>query len=79
MKKVLIGLFIVVIALISINSCSDAKEEIRTFDFGYTRSVQRPDGKIVTIYYYTTEENHEQYIAATIWDPDDIQKCIGTI
>jgi len=48
------------------------RDDARTFDFGYTRSVQRPDGKIVTIYYYTTEENHEQYIAATIWDPDEM-------
>lgn len=40
-----------------------------TWDMGYTRSVQRPDGKIVTIYYFTTEEKPEQHIAATIWDP----------
>jgi hypothetical protein len=31
--------------------------------------VQRSDGKVVTIYYYTTEQNPEQHIAATIWDP----------
>ena len=49
------------------------RDDARTFDFGYTRSMQRPDGKIVTIYYYTTEKNREQHIAATIWDPDEIQ------
>jgi len=45
-----------------------------TWDLGYTRSVQRPDGKIVTIYYYNTEENPEQHIVATIWDPGNIGK-----
>lgn len=41
----------------------------RTWDLGYPRMVQRSDGKLVTIYYYTTGENPEQHIAATIWDP----------
>jgi len=41
----------------------------RTWDLGYTRSVQRRDGKIVTIYYFTTDERPEQHIAATIWAP----------
>jgi hypothetical protein len=51
------------------------RDDARTWDIGYTRSVQRPDGKIVTIYYFTTEQIPEQHIAATIWDPNDI---IGT-
>ena len=42
-------------------------------DLGYPRVVQRADGKIVTIYYYATEENPEQHIAATIWDPDKVK------
>ena len=46
------------------------RDDGRTWDMGYTRSVQRPDGKVVTIYYFTTETNEEQHIAATIWDPD---------
>ncbi|MHC4423761.1 MAG: sialidase family protein [Planctomycetota bacterium] len=46
------------------------RNDARTWDLGYTRSVQRPDGKIVTIYYYNTEKIPEQHIAATIWDPD---------
>jgi len=46
----------------------------RTWDIGYTRSVQRRDGKIVTMYYYTTEKHPEQHIAATIWDPDGINQ-----
>ncbi len=39
-------------------------------DQGYTRTVQRPDGKIVTVYYFNeVERGPERYIAATIWDP----------
>jgi hypothetical protein len=44
------------------------RDDARTWDIGYTRSVQRPDGKIVTIYYYTTGKETEQHIAATIWE-----------
>jgi len=44
----------------------------RTWDLGYPQTVQRPDGKLVTIYYFTTEENPQQHIAATIWDPDGV-------
>ncbi len=40
----------------------------RTWDLGYTRTVVRPDGRLVTIYYYTTAERPEQHIAATIWE-----------
>lgn len=39
------------------------------WDLGYTRSVQRPDGKIVTVYYFNDSPDHERQIAATIWDP----------
>ncbi|MHC4687301.1 MAG: exo-alpha-sialidase, partial [Planctomycetota bacterium] len=49
------------------------RNDARTWDIGYTRSIQRNDGRIVTIYYYTTEEKPEQHIAATIWDPDKIK------
>jgi BNR repeat-like domain len=39
-------------------------------DIGYPRSVQRPDGKIVTIYYFwDAKTGPERYIAATIWEP----------
>lgn len=39
-------------------------------DQGYTRTVQRPDGKIVTVYYFNDEKSGpERYIAATIWNP----------
>ena len=39
------------------------------WDLGYTRSVQRPDGKIVTVYYFNDDPAHERQINATIWDP----------
>ena len=45
------------------------RDDGRTWDLGYPRMVQRPDGKLITIYYHTTEEIPEQHIAATIWDP----------
>jgi Neuraminidase (sialidase) len=45
----------------------------RTWDLGYTRMVVRPDGKVVTLYYFTTEKNKEEHIAATIWDPGSIK------
>ena len=39
-------------------------------DIGYPRSVQRPDGKIVSIYYFHDPvTGPERYIGATIWNP----------
>jgi hypothetical protein len=43
------------------------------WDMGYPRMIVRPDGKLVTMYYYCTTERPQQFIAATIWDPDDLQ------
>ena len=40
-----------------------------TWELGYTRTVQRPDGKIVTVYYFPEHPDTERIIAATIWDP----------
>lgn len=39
------------------------------WDLGYPRSVQRPDGKVVSIYYYNDSPDSERYIGATIWQP----------
>jgi len=39
------------------------------WDLGYVRSVQRPDGNIVTVYYFPELASTERIIAATIWDP----------
>jgi hypothetical protein len=38
-------------------------------DIGYPRSVQRTDGKIVTVYYFHDRPLGDRYIAATIWEP----------
>jgi Neuraminidase (sialidase) len=40
------------------------------YDIGYNRQVVRPDGKVVTVYYYRTKTDGQSptYIAATIWD-----------
>jgi len=43
-------------------------------DIGYTRTVQRPDGKLVTIYYWLDESRTERYIAATIWSAPEVDK-----
>lgn len=40
-----------------------------SWDLGYPRVVQRPDGKVVVAYYFNTDAEAERYIAATIWDP----------
>ncbi len=37
-------------------------------DVGYTRTVERPDGKLVTVYYYDDHPEKERYVAATIWE-----------
>jgi hypothetical protein len=36
-------------------------------DIGYVRTVQRPDGRLVTLYYFQDHKAPERYIAATIW------------
>jgi hypothetical protein len=38
-------------------------------DLGYPRTVQRPDGKIVTVYYFHDKSDVDRTIQATIWDP----------
>jgi len=42
------------------------------WDLGYPRTIQRADGKIVTVYYFNDHEDKERYIAATIWDPEKL-------
>jgi len=36
-------------------------------DLGYPRTVQRADGRIVTVYYFNDSQYGDRYIAATIW------------
>jgi Neuraminidase (sialidase) len=45
------------------------RDDAATWEVGYTRSVQRPDGKIVTVYYFNDAPHNERFIAATIWTP----------
>lgn len=40
-----------------------------TWEVGYTRTVQRTDGKLVTVYYYPEQVEGGRIIEATIWDP----------
>jgi hypothetical protein len=47
------------------------RKDARLWDIGYTRSVVRGDGKIVTIYYFTTIDQPHNFLAATIWHPDE--------
>ena len=39
------------------------------WDLGYVRTAQRPDGKIVAVYYFNDQPSSERFIEATIWDP----------
>ena len=38
-------------------------------DIGYPRSVQRPDGKVVTVYYFQPSETPYRRLVAVVWDP----------
>ncbi|QDU78656.1 BNR/Asp-box repeat protein [Polystyrenella longa] len=42
-----------------------------SWDIGYPRTVKRPDGKLVSIYYYHTEGQAFRFIGCTIWDPEN--------
>ena len=42
-------------------------------DIGYVRAVQRPDGKVVAVYYFTDEASGpERYIGSTVWTPPSL-------
>ncbi|MCU1259760.1 MAG: hypothetical protein JWO80_2645 [Bryobacterales bacterium] len=45
------------------------REGAAAWDMGYPRSVQRSDGKVVTVYYFNDAPHNERFVAATIWDP----------
>jgi hypothetical protein len=38
-------------------------------DIGYVRSIVRPDGHVVSVYYYHDRTGPTRYLAATIWAP----------
>lgn len=45
------------------------REDAADWDLGYPRSIVRPDGRIVSVYYFNDASGPERYIAATIWQP----------
>lgn len=45
------------------------RDDGSNWDLGYPRTVQRADGKLVTVYYFNDARGKERHIAATIWDP----------
>jgi hypothetical protein len=47
------------------------RDDGATWEVGYPRSAQRPDGKIVTVYYIAENADTERVIMATIWDPGE--------
>lgn len=47
------------------------RDDGKSWDLGYPRTVQRSDGKCVTAYYFNDDSSKERYIAATIWDPGE--------
>jgi len=46
------------------------RHDASLWDIGYPQMIQRADGKLVCVYYYRDDSQPEQFIAATIWDPD---------
>lgn len=45
------------------------RDDAVDWDLGYARAVQRPDGIVVTAYYFNDAKGPERYIAATLWKP----------
>lgn len=66
-------------ARISTNAGESWSEEIMlrddggAWDLGYARTVQRLDGRLVSVYYFNDGPDEERYIAATIWDPGELE------
>ncbi len=42
-----------------------------TWELAYVRTVQRTDGKVVSVYYMAQDDASERVISATIWDPGE--------
>lgn len=50
------------------------RDDAASWDIGYPRSIQRADGKMVTIYYYHNDEQPQRFIGCTIWDPEQFER-----
>ena len=46
------------------------RDDIGGRDVGYLRSILRPDGKIVSVYYIHVKGNPTRFIGGTIWGPE---------
>lgn len=45
------------------------RDDGASWDLGYPRTVQRPDGRCVTVYYFDARDHKGRSIEATVWDP----------
>jgi len=45
------------------------RDDAGNHDVGYPKAIERPDGKVVVVYYHNDAAEGERYIAATIWKP----------
>jgi hypothetical protein len=45
------------------------RDDALSGDLGYPRSVKRPDGQVLTIYYYNGPRDEDRAIEATVWRP----------
>ncbi len=45
------------------------RDDAREWDLGYVRAAVRNDGRVLIVYYYTTQDKPANHIAATIWNP----------
>jgi hypothetical protein len=43
------------------------RDDAACADLGYPRTIQRPDGTLVTVYYFNDQVDTERYIGATLW------------
>jgi len=43
------------------------RKDAGAWDLGYPRTIQRPDGQLVTVYYYNDDAAGDRYIGGTIW------------
>ncbi len=48
------------------------RSDAASWDIGYPRTILRPDGKCVTIYYYHTGNQNLRFIGCTIWNPEKV-------
>jgi len=46
------------------------RDDAGDWDLGYPATVQRTDGRLVTLYYFNDGPNQPRYIGATIWTPE---------